>query len=111
MWLYHDEVAHFPAHTRNPHIQQVEANHRLNKQGYEVLVYQPLDNSKPLTVVQYEGHWHKCPAEAKTYRPFLGPQLPEVEYYDKDIFDEEPTEQPTGNPSASKREDEADTEI
>ena len=72
-WLEIDHLTYIPTAISNPHIHFIGTNNKQNKRCYNMLVYAPLNKAPAFTIIWYNGQWHECYSEAKTYRPFLGP--------------------------------------
>ena len=64
---------YIPTSISNSYIHFVEASNPQNKRWYNMLVYAPPSKALAFAVVWYNGQWHKCYSEAKTYKLFLGP--------------------------------------
>ena len=71
-----------------------------------MLVYVPLNKAPAFAVVWYNGQWHKCYSEAKTYKPFLGPIR--VEVHVTNIAEESQPDEPAVEESTTEDEREAD---
>ncbi len=93
----------------NPNIHFVDANDKQNKRQYDMLIYTPKGKAKPYAVVQYNGNWHECYSEARTYQPFLEPIRTEV--YATDIAEKTQPDEPNEEGSTTEDEREADTYI
>ncbi len=104
-----NHLTYIPTSISNPNIHFVDANNKQNKRCYDVLVYAPLGKAQPYAVVWYNGQWHKCYSEARTYRPFLGPIRTEV--HTSDVAEESQPDEPATEDSATKDERELDTSI
>ena len=78
MWLKVDHLTYIPASISNLHIHFVDADNKQNKRHYNMLVYAPPNKAPAFAVIWYNGQWHECYSEARTYRPFLGPIHTEV---------------------------------
>ncbi len=74
-----------------------------------MLVYTPNRKVKPYTVVWYNGHWHECYSEPRTYRLFLGPIRTEV--HATDVAEESQPDEPREEDSTIEDERESDNHI
>ncbi len=70
-----------------------------------MLVYVPPNKAPAFAVVWYDGQWHKCYSEAKTYKPFLGPICAEV--HATNIAEENHPDEPAAEDSTTKDEGES----
>ncbi len=105
-WLEVDHLTYIPASILNPHIHFIEANNKQNKRHYDVLVYAPPNKAPAFAVIWYNGQWHECYSEAKTYKPFLGPIRAEV--HATNITEESQPDEPTAEDSTTEDEREPD---
>ena len=90
----------------NRRIVYVDANHRLNNQGYDILIFTNEDLSigrGAFTVVLHNGQWHKALHDKQANRPFLGKPRPDVHEFD--VLLEEPRSVKAEVDSASESED------
>ena len=107
MWLEVDHLTYIPASISNPHIHFVDTDNKQNKRHYDVLVYAPLNKAPAFAVVWYNGQWHECYSEARTYKPFLGPIQAEV--HTTDVAEETQPDEPTAKESTTEDERGPDT--
>src|SRR5216683_780009 len=107
MWLEVNHLTYIPSAISNPHIHFVEANNKQNKRHYDVLVYAPSNKAPAFAVIWYNGQWHKCYSEVKTYKPFLGPI--QIEVHVTDVAEENQPDKPTAEESMTEDEQEPNT--
>jgi len=74
-----------------------------------VLVYTLEGKDQLYAIVWYNGNWHKCYSEARTYKPFLGPIRAEV--HATDIAEESQPDEPTGEDPTTEDERDLDATI
>ena len=67
MCLEIDHLTYIPTAISNPNIHFVEAANKQNKRCYDMLVYAPPNKAPAFAIVWYNGQWHECYSEAKTY--------------------------------------------
>ena len=69
----------------------MDANHKLNTQEYDILIFTNEDLSigrGAITVMLHEGQWHEAPHDRQANHPFLGKPRPDI--YKFNILYEEP---------------------
>src|SRR5579863_8054026 len=107
VYLEKSTVALFDQHIiDNRRVVYVDANHKLNSQGYDILIFTNKDLSigrEAFTVVLHDGQWHKAPHDKRANRPFLGKPRPDVHEFD--VLYEEPRPVKAEVDSASESED------
>src|SRR5579863_3864428 len=107
VYLEKATVALFDQHIiDNKRIVYVDANHKSNNQGYDILIFTNQDLSigrGAFTVVLHDGQWHEAPHDKRANRPFLGKPRPDVHEFD--ILYEEPRPVKAEVDSASESED------
>ena len=75
----------------NRRVVYVDANHKSNNRGYDILIFTNEDLSigrGAFTVVLHNGQWHEAPHDKRANRPFLGKPRPDVHEFD--VLYEEP---------------------
>ncbi len=107
MWLEIDHLTYILTSISNPCIHFVEADNKQNKRHYNVLVYTPPNKAPAFAVVWYNGQWHECYSEAKTYKLFLRPIRAEV--HATDVAEETQPDEPAAEDSTTEDEREPDT--
>src|SRR5579863_9855543 len=90
----------------NKRIVYMDANHKSNNRGYDILIFTNEDLSigrGAFTVVLHNSQWHKAPHDKRANQPFLGKPRPDVHEFD--VLYEEPRSVKAEVDSASKSED------
>src|SRR5579863_10025665 len=90
----------------NRRVVYVDANHKSNNRGYDILIFTNEDLSigqGAFTVVLHDGQWHKAPHDKRANRPFLGKPRPDVHEFD--VLFKEPRSVKAEVDSASESED------
>ena len=100
MCLEIDHLTYIPTAISNPNIHFVKAANKQNKRCYDMLVYAPPNKAPAFAIVWYNGQWHECYSEARTYKPFLGPIQAEV--HTTDVAEETQPDEPTAEDSTTE---------
>src|SRR5579863_8823644 len=107
VYLDKSTVALFNQHIiDNWRIVYVDANHKSNNRGYDILIFTNEDLSigrGAFTVVLHDGQWHEAPHDKRANRPFLGKPRPDVHEFD--VLFKEPRSVKAEVDSASESED------
>src|SRR5579863_2490770 len=90
----------------NRRVVYVDANHKSNSRGYDILIFTNEDLSigrGAFIVVLHDGQWHEAPHDKRANRPFLGRPRPDVHKFD--VLYKEPQPVKAKIDSASESED------